>query len=185
MTGMCPARAAVAAVNQKVLPSPGALLHADLAAHQLRQPARDRQTEPGAAVACAWSRHRPVRTPGTSRRSCPGRCRCRCPEPRSAPAVRRPDSSSRRARRTMEPLLGEFDGVAGVVEQRLAQPRRIAAQPERHAVSLERHAPSPLPRPDSAMSDCTWSSTRGEVQSRYALQLAAARPRSSTGRGCR
>jgi hypothetical protein len=37
------------------------------------------------------------------------------------------------ARRTMA-LLGELDGVAGIVEQRLAQARRVAAQPRRHGI---------------------------------------------------
>ncbi len=35
------------------------------------------------------------------------------------------------------PAVGEFDGVAGVVEQRLAQARRVAAQPERHRVAVD------------------------------------------------
>jgi hypothetical protein len=38
------------AVNQKVLPWPGVLLHAGVAAHQPRQPARDGQAQAGAAV---------------------------------------------------------------------------------------------------------------------------------------
>ena len=34
-------------------------------------------------------------------------------------------------------LLGELDGVAGVVEQGLAQPGRVAAQPLRHLVAVD------------------------------------------------
>jgi hypothetical protein len=53
-------------VNQKVLPWPGVLSTPALAAHQLRQAARDGQAQAGAAVR-AWSRRRPARRPGTAR----------------------------------------------------------------------------------------------------------------------
>ena len=124
---------------------PGRAVDADVAAHQLRQAAGDRQPEAGAAV---LARGRGVGLLEGLEQPLPGspaRCRCRCPRPRSAPAVRRRRLPAAGPRSVTRPVVGELDGVAGEVEQGLAQPRRVAAQPGRHrvAVDLDRQALGP------------------------------------------
>jgi hypothetical protein len=64
------------------------------------------------------------------------------------------------ARRAMCPV-GELDGVAGIVEQGLAQPRRVAAQPGGTA-SQSTSTASPLVARRSPMIEATLSSTRSQ-----------------------
>ena len=107
---------------QKVLPRAGAALDADLAAHQARQLAADRQAEAGAAVAPRRRRVALRERLEQARLQLPRRRRCRCRRPRGGPRRAPPAPASMR----MPPAIGELDRVGDEVAEDLADPHRVA-----------------------------------------------------------
>ena len=111
---------------------------ADFAAHQARQPAGDRQPETGAAV-LARRRHiglfenleQPVECVRGDTDT--GVEYLEANQQFAAAVLQNP-----RAQIDGTPR-GELDGVAGIVEQRLAQPGRVAMQPLRNLAGIDRH----------------------------------------------
>ena len=97
----------------------------DVAAHHAAEAPADRQAEAGPAV---LARGRGVglrelleQPAPSARRS----CRCPCPRPRMLTQSRPRSSGWRVTATVIAPALGELAGVAGEVEQRLAEPRRV------------------------------------------------------------
>jgi hypothetical protein len=132
-------------VNQKVLPCPRRAVGADFAAHQVRDAAGNRQAEAGAAVLARGRgigllegmeqpRH------GVGRNADPGVLHLEAHQHGIAAVFQQPGAQRYRT------LRGELDGVAGIVEQPLAQPRRIAAQPQRNGIAIERDIEPLVPR---------------------------------------
>ena len=108
----------------------GRALDRDRAAHALDDPLGNGQAETGAAVfsrraAVGLLELRENRAPGLRPRC---RCRCRAPRWRSRRRCVRLDDDRDAA------VFGELDGVAGEVEQHLAQPRRVADHVRRQAL---------------------------------------------------
>ncbi len=156
-------------------------VHAGVAAHQLREVARQRQPEPGAAMAArsrvvgllegvnsaAWrSGAMPTPVSCTSKRTC----------------RRWRSSASRSPRSRTQPLIGELDGVGQQIDQGLRQPRRIAAQPARQVVGVEHQ----LQALSCARSLTMLEGARQQLVEREldVVELSC-RPRSSRDRGCR
>ena len=113
---------ACATVNQNVLPLPGSLSAADLAAHHLDQLAADRQARARCRRSGAWSSCRPARRTRRAARRARGRCRCRCRAP------------SKRSQLALDvdrdhdlALVRELERVADEVGEHLAQAPVVAA----------------------------------------------------------
>ncbi len=114
---------------------PRRAVSADFSAHQLRQPPRDGQAKPGAAV---LARDRGVGL--FERLEQPGHLLGRD----ANAAVRNLEAHQQFTTAVFQKLrtqgdgtlLGEFDGIAGVVEQRLAQSRRVALQPHGNGIAV-------------------------------------------------
>ena len=123
------ARSANGSSIQKVEPWPSTLRHADRAAHQLDQLAGDVEPETAAADAAADAVVAAREPLEQVRLRLGATARCRCPRPRSAA-----DTVGRRCAHRLDPdhhpaAVGELDGVADQVDQRLVQLARAAAQP--------------------------------------------------------
>ena len=108
-----------------------------LAAHQLRQPPRDGQAQPGAAVFAGGGRVGLLKGLKQARHLRRGNAHA------GVLYLKTHQQPLRRVFQQLGPqgnrtLLGELDGVAGKVEQGLAQPRGVAAQPQRHGIGVHR-----------------------------------------------
>ena len=168
---------------QKRLPSPGRAVDADLAAHQLRQLAADRQAQAGAAEAprgrLVGLRERLEQARLRRRRRCPGRC----PAPRSARrrACRRAPTSMRTPPRAVN-----FSALVRKLLTDLAQAHRVAAHRGRHAPASTSQSQRQAARVGQrARSRAAATSQQRAQVERRSSRAAACRPRSSTGRGCR
>ena len=117
----------------------GCAVGARLATHQLRQPAADRQPQAGAAVLAGGRRigllehlEQPRQRLGSDAGA--GVFDREAHQQLLAALLQQPGAQRHRA------VLGELDGVAGVIQQRLPQPRRVAAQARRHVGHVDLHA---------------------------------------------